>query len=231
MNSEFIEIIGEGEYQERIEKYILDLKLEVRASDEETALKEVLKLKDETVLLLKKSGLSIENIIDGGYELWKPWNRKKKTGKYAHYKIIIQTKDENILSKSIEKISVLFQNQRHSLTYEMRQPQYDNPIELEKDAIKTAYKNALNKAKAIAEESNVEIGRLLQVNELSKSKRNSGIYGDEDWMGDNSRFGGYVGGISVAGGGYEEPDSTTSKAERTIWVRYKFRFEITARLV
>ncbi|BDD11697.1 hypothetical protein FUAX_41290 (plasmid) [Fulvitalea axinellae] len=221
MKNEFIEVTGEGEYQERIEKYILELRIEVRASDEEKALKDVFSLKDKTVIELKRAGLATDNIIDGGHELWKPWYGRKKTGKCAYYKLILETGDENLLSKSIERATLLFQEQRFNMTYEMKQPKYENPIEAEKQAINDAFENAMKKASAIAVSSSIEIGNLLQVTELSKSKRNSGSYGDEDWFGDESRFG-----SALVAGAAEEDNPAMKKTERTVWIRYKFRFEI-----
>ena len=222
MNTEFIEVIGEGKYQEKIENYVLELKIEARAADEEKAMKAVFSLRDEAVKKLKHAGLSSDNIIDGGHELWKPWYSRKKSGRYTYYKLILEVADENLLSKSVEHVTVLFQDhQRYSLTYDMKQPKYENPTDLEKQAIKDAFNNAMLKANAIADSSNLAIGKLLQATELSKSKRNAGAYGDEDWMGDASRFGGAM----ATGGMVEEDDTAMKKAERTIWVRYKFRFE------
>ena len=106
MQDQFIETIGEAEYQEKIKNHLLELNLEVRASDEKTATDEVFLLKDESILSLKAAGLSTENIIDGGHELWKPWYGQKKSGKFARYKIIIKSRSENMMRQIMNEALV-----------------------------------------------------------------------------------------------------------------------------
>ena len=167
MKNKFIEVTGEGTYQEQIETYILTMTLEVRAVDESTAMDELATLKEASIKTLTESGLSASEIIDGGHDLSQHWTNRKKTGKYARYKIIVESAEESTLNTAAQNVSTLFQHQRYQLDLEMKQPRFKNDQADQQIAIKAAYETALSKAKAIASISDVQLGKLIEATELA----------------------------------------------------------------
>ncbi|MBG1266239.1 hypothetical protein [Nostoc sp. WHI] len=67
----------------------------------------------------------------------------------------------------------------------MRQPIFS----ADEAAVQQAIRQAKAKATVLATEANVELAGIFYIEELSTVKRNSGVYGDEDWFGDSMRFG------------------------------------------
>lgn len=138
----FIEVISEGEYNEEIEQYVADLRLEVNASTEETALTEIEVLKDKTIGMLLESGLAPEELFDGGMEVWRPWYGKKKTGKQVWYKLTVKHKDAERFSGAISRLEPLFANQRYSFTLDMKQPLFKPEPDGLNKALQQAYLHA-----------------------------------------------------------------------------------------
>jgi len=224
MKEPFIETVGEGSYHEKIEFYQIELNLQVKATEESKALEEVFKLRDETVVSLKKSGLLAEEIVDGSHNTAK-WYYQKKSAKYAIYKIIVRNSSQEAIRESVLQLEPLFQNPRFELKSEMNQPIYANADKEEQAAIKEAYVHGLKKARVLADISDLKLGSMIEAQELNKAKRNSGATGDEDWWGDSARFGGgllAVGSLSADG----NEDVSTKSPERTIWIRYRFKFQV-----
>jgi hypothetical protein len=221
----FIEVVSEGEYFEEIEQYVADLRLEVHAATEETALAEMEGLKDKAIRLLREAGFTQEELFDGGTEVWRPWYARKKPGKQVWYKLTIRHKNMPLFSAAISSLEPLFSNQRHTFTLDRKQPVFlPQPGGLEA-ALRQAFDGARHKARVLAAAAGVALGGVLQMEELSKAKRNSGAFGDEDWGGDEARYGGGVGGMAVAGAPGGEPPEI-SNPKRTIWLRYRVRFEV-----
>ncbi|MBD2535484.1 SIMPL domain-containing protein [Nostoc flagelliforme FACHB-838] len=218
----YIEVISEGKYTEKIEKYVLSLVLEVRAAKEDTALNEVMRLRERCINHLLKFGLKQNEIFDGGTNLTRPWY-KKKVGQEASVQIILQTENIDILSQALNSIEEVKSSQREVIQMNMRQPIFSADEAAVQQALQLAIRQAKAKATVLATEANVELAGIFYIEELSTVKRNSGVYGDEDWFGDSMRFGTAYG---AAPGGEVDPEITIESPQRILWIRYKVRFRI-----
>lgn len=223
----YIEVIGEGSYFEEVSEYVVDLGLEVRAAKDDTAIAEISDLRDTCIQKLVASGIGKDEIIDSGGEVWRPWFRRRKVAKEAHHKITIKTPDVERLSKALSELEAIFANKRHNFTIDMRQPVYDNDLTAAIEAQKHALTEARAKANALATEANVRLGSVIRIEELAKTKRSSGAFGDDDWSGDSGRFALAAGATTdLAEGAVAEEPVPTESPKRTIWVRYRVRFAI-----
>lgn len=225
----YIQVMGEGSYTEEISEYMADIVLEVRAAKDQTAVAEMSDLKDDCVKKLVDSGIRNDEIIDGGGEVWRPWFRRKKVGKEARHKLTIKTPDMERLSRALSELEPIFENQRHHFTIGMRQPVFSDDLSAAIGAQKQALEEARTKAHALAEEAQVKLGGIVRIEELERTKRDSGSFGDHDWYGDSSRFGVAGAPSEVLGElGEEEESVPLESPKRTIWVRVRVRFAIQA---
>ncbi len=224
-NGHYIEVLSEAEYTEEITNHILDLIVEVRATQDHIALAEVNALKERTIQHLMATGLPPTSILDGGTRLTRPWYQKKNVGKKASVKLIIQIADLDQLARSLSDIEQIRQSQRETIQFHMRQPVFQADDTAVNRALQQAIIQAKQKATILATEAGVQLGNIARIEELSRTKRDSGAYGDEDWWGDSQRFATGAAGAGVLGAEDSSlPNLDTPK--RTIWVRYKVRFLI-----
>lgn len=221
----YIDVVGEGMFEEQVKNYIADLTIEVKASKSETAIKEADKLKAKCIQKLIKSGLEPDQIIDAGKEVWRPWWGSRKVAKEAYQKITVKTNDVDLLSKALSATESLFDNQRYVFTINMRQPEFEPAEGVKEEALKEAIKDARYKAVALASESGLTLTNVLQIQELKQAKRSSGAMGDWDWAGDSDRFAVAAAPMALAdAGGAGAPDIESPK--RAIWVKYRVRFGV-----
>lgn len=69
----YIEVVGHSSYGERVSLYRFDLELTVRATKGDTALDEVMQLRNSVVEALLANAIRDEEISEGGAELWRSW--------------------------------------------------------------------------------------------------------------------------------------------------------------
>ena len=72
--SGFIEVIGVGRYTETIVNYRASMTLEVNSVWVETAVREVTELRSECVRRIRESGITEEELREGGIEVSRPWS-------------------------------------------------------------------------------------------------------------------------------------------------------------
>lgn len=220
-NAFYIEVVSEAEYTENIEKYVLDLELQVTATKDDTALNEIAQLKERCVKHLLQFGVKPSEVFDGGTSLTRPWYRKK-VGKEALVKIILQVDDLDRLSHALNSIEQVKSGQREVIQMRMRSPLFTADETQVAQALQIAVRKAKEKAAILATEADIELAGISRIEELSKAKRDSGAYGDEDWSGDYMRFS-----AAPSGGSMGEADCQSLDLEspqRIVWVRYKVRF-------
>ena len=218
----YIEVVGESKYLETVQEYVADINIIVRATKSETAMNEVISLRNSCIETLMSNGLKESELKEGGVEIWRDWfaRRKQKVAKEASQKIIVCCSDISRLIQALSKLEQLFDNQRYTFTINMRQPVFSASLEIRKKARSEAIQNATSHAQFLAEATKVEIINALQIEELSDVKGNSGVYGD-------------VGGGWMMMGLAEESSDDESyanldNATREITVRYRVRFLIKA---
>lgn len=242
----YIDIFCEGEYTETVEKYVLDLVLQVTATKEDTALDKVMQFRERCIKHLLDSGIQQSELFNGGTKLARAWyrrSRKKNFEKEASAKIIIQIGDIERLSQALLSIEKIKNNQYESVQITMREPVFGADEALVLQASQAAIRQAKEKAAVLAAEAGLELAGICRTKELSRVKRDSGAYGSEDWWGDSGRFTPVLNDPSAYDtDAYEEEDETdegsrdTYKADfisldlkssrRTVWIRYKVRFAI-----
>ncbi len=220
----YIDVIGEGKYVEEVEAYVADVILDVRAATDETSGREVAELRDRCVKTLVASGLGYDEITDGGGEVGQSWYRRKQPARHALHKLTIKTPDQHRLAKALGELEPLFSNQRHEFVVKMRQPVFADDLSVSLQAQREAVAQARVKAEVLAQEAGVTLGDIRRVEEGGRSRRASGAFGDDDWWGDDQRFG--SAGPALAGATATEDPLPTETPKRTIWVRCRVRFVI-----
>ena len=227
----YIEVVGEGEFIETAARFLADVTLEVRASKDETALRELAELWDEALAALRNSGIRDEEIVEGGTDVRRPWYWKKKVGQNVTRKILLKVPDFSRLNDALESLEPLQSRhmERKTISVEMRQPEFENSNDSRSSALAQAFEDAKSKAVRLATAMNCTLGDPIHVEEGGWSKRNSGFSGDEDWWGDSGRFAAAAGVLMEAGGSAPrspEPAVELQRPSRTIFVKCRVRFGV-----
>lgn len=225
----YIEVIGEGSFHETAARFIVAVQFEVRAAKDETALREVSELANSAIALLREAGLNDEEITEGGTELYQPWYRKKQVGQNSSRNVILKVADYGRLIHALELLEPLQikNKERKTISIDMRQPEFAETADAHANALTAAFADAKAKAIKLVSAMNCRLGSPLQVEEGGLAKRNSGFSRDEDWWGDNSRFG--MGGsimLAAPNDGPSEPAPDLQRPTRTIFVKCRVRFAI-----
>lgn len=225
----YIEVIGEGQFIETATKFIAEVTLEVRASKDETAMRELAEFWAEALAVLREAGISDDEIVEGGVDFQRPWYWKKKVGQSALRKIILKVADVDRLHRGLEQLEPLQarNKERKTISVDMRQPVFEDSDEAKSAVLARAFQDAKAKASRLAAAMGCKLGQPIEAEEGGWSKRNSGFSGDDDWWGDQSRFPMSGGGVVVmAGAGAAEPAPTPQRPTRTIFVKCRVRFAI-----
>lgn len=224
----YIEVIGEGRFEETAARFLAEVTLEVRAAKEESALREVGELREETLSLLRGAGVVEEEIVEGGLDVHRPWHWKKRVGQTAARKFLLKVEDFGRLSHALELLEPLQSRDkdRKTVSVQMRQPEFADESDGKATALIEAFTEARAKASRLAAAMNGRLGQVLSVEEGKQAKRNSGFAGDEDWNGDYSRFA-KGGSIRLAAAGADsEPEPILQRPTRTIYVTCRVRFAL-----
>ena len=232
----YIDVIGEGQFRETVSRFVADVVLQVRAAKDETAFVEIGELSREAISILRGSGITDDEIVEGGSDFQQPWYRKKQIGQAVQRTVILKVADFGRLNRALEKLEPLQSRnkERKTISIAMRQPVFDSEIRAKCAALASAFCDAQEKANELAVKAGGKLGKLLQVEEGGLAKRNSGFSGDSDWWGDSSRFGPAFGGavVMAAGGGSGMSESNAESAfdpqtpTRDIFVKCRVRFEL-----
>ena len=225
----YIEVIGEGSFNETASRFIAEVTLEVRAAKDETALRDLAELCNDAVAILRDAGLADEELTEGGTDFRRPWYWKKQVGQNASRKLILKVSDFGRLIRALELLEPLQSRnkERKTISVDMRQPEFADSVDAKATALADAFADAKAKATQLVSSMNCRLGVPLQVEECTHAKRNSGFSGDEDWGGDYSRFamgGGVV--LAAAAGAASQPDPDLQHPTRTIFVKCRVRFAI-----
>ncbi|QUY41457.1 SIMPL domain-containing protein [Acaryochloris marina] len=222
MSKKYIEVVGEGSYQECPEQVVLDVELSVRSAKEESAGKGNRKIADALVNELLESGLTKKEIYFGGRESFVPWWKRKKAGQETRTKITIISSRRELVYQATEQINRYIDNKRITVEVSERQPVYKAPEDAEFEALEAALKNAREKAVHLAQSASCVLGEVLEIEEWKRNTRSSGSYGDPDWWGDSGAMMGAAG----SAGFDDEPASYLQGSNRTVYVKLRVRYEI-----
>lgn len=222
MSKKYIEVVGEGSYQEFPEKVVLDVEFSVRAAKEESAGEENRHLANTLVNELLESGLTQKKIYCGGRESIVPWWKRKKAGQETRTKITIISSRRELVYKATEQINRYIDNKRITVDVSERQPVYKAHEGADVEALEIALQNAKEKAAYLAKLASCVLGEVLEIEEWKKNTRNSGSYGDPDWWGDSGAMMGAAGTASFD----DEPASYLEGNNRTVYVKLRVRYEI-----
>lgn len=222
MPKKYIEVIGEGSYQEFPEKVVLDVELTVRAAKEETAGEENRQLANTLVNELLESGLTQEEIYFGGRESVVPWWKRKKAGQETRTKITIISSRRALVYKATEQINRYIESKRITVEISERQPVYEAHEGADFEALEAALKNAREKAGHLAQLASCVLGEVLEIEEWKRNTHSSGSYGDPDWWGDSGAMMWAAGSADFD----DEPASYLKGNNRTVYVKLRVRYEI-----
>ena len=228
----YIETKGEGQYQSAVARYLADVSLEVRAANNDTAFAEVAELRTQAIAVLLGNGIDRHELSEGRTEFKRPWFWKRKAGQSATRKVTIKASEIGRMIGALEALEPLQEKdkQRKTVSVDMRQPEFNDSPELEAAALSDAFDVAKMKANAIADRIGAKLGDVLHLEEGKRSKRNSGLIGDADWGGDDSRIG-FGGAVMLAapgggGDGTDAIDESLEESSRTIFVTCTVRFSL-----
>jgi uncharacterized protein YggE len=157
----YIEVIGESSYTQTIKEYVLDINLSVRAVKSETALDEVMALRNRCIETLFSSGLKHSELKEGGAQIWQSWYSRKQPGQEAYQ---------------------IFDNQRYKLTLDMRRPIFGDNNEDKDKARREAIQNAYSHAAILAKESNLQISGTIYIEEVRSETESSDVSDLENWL-------------------------------------------------
>ncbi|MEN9864675.1 MAG: hypothetical protein RL748_265 [Pseudomonadota bacterium] len=208
----FIEVVGEGSYEERISTYRAEINLSVRAAQAETAIREVGELRNQCIIQLRQAGMADAELIEGGAEVGRSWYERKKTGQEAVQKILIECSDLARIQAAVAALEGLFENQRYTFQFSMNRPGFEIPADSVILAQRAAMQDARSQAEVLAQACGVKIMHVAQVEELTAKTSRSGMYGDEDW-----------GGYAMAGAAASAPIQLEAGSRKNT-VRYRVRF-------
>ena len=230
----YVEVIGEGEFEETAVRFVADVVLEVRAAKDETAVRELAELWSAALAALQEAGIHDEEMIEGGTDVHRPWYWKKKVGQNVTRKIRLKVPDFSRLNGALDRLEPLQSRHmdRKTISVDMRQPEFEDSNDARSLVLARAYEDAKSKAIRLASAMNCVLGEPIHVEEGGWTKRNSGFSGDEDWGGDSSRFA--WGSIALAGpaaagapmGSTPEPE--LQRPSRTIFAKCRVRFSISS---
>lgn len=224
----YSEVIGEGKFLETASRFVTEITLEVRAAKDETALREVAEIRTEAIEVLREAGIADEEFVEGGADFYRPWYRKKQVGQNAARKIILKVTDYGRLTQALERLEPLQSRnkERRTVSISMRQPEFEDSVDAKATALAQAFEDAKLKALRVAAAMNFNLGPAIHLEEGGWAKRNSGFSGDEDWFGDDSRFGAAGGAIMLAAGAAAEPEPELQRPTRSIFVKCRVRFQV-----
>lgn len=227
----YIEVTGEGCFTEIANRFIAEVTAEVRAAKKETVLNEVREFWTEVIASLRENRIADTEISEGGVDCFRPWYWHKKPGQTGTRKVILKVSEFERLNTALEALEPLRASERRSLTVAFKQPEFDSSSEAKSNALSAAFSDALAKAKTLAHQMGVNLAEVIRVEEGRISRRRSGFSGDNDWYGDDDRFGGYGGAVMLAASdstGGEDSEYTPADPTRDIWVKCRVRFSITS---
>jgi uncharacterized protein YggE len=214
----FIEVVGVGALVEAVTEYRVDVTLQVRAAQVETAIREVTELRSQCIRQLRSAGLAEHELQEGGSQVWRAWFWKKKPGQEASQKLLVSCSDVQRLMAALGSLEPLFDNQRYSVSVAMRRPTFLATDSARSDAERAAIANASQKAGNVAAGCGLLITDVLEVEELDTKTSRSGAYGDQDWMG--------FAAAGAGGGSSDESGELLEGATRTSSIRFRVRFAV-----
>lgn len=225
----YVEVIGEGEFEEKAARFIAHVSFEVRAAKDETAFREVAELANEGITILREAGILDTELTEGGADYRRPWYWKKQVGQTASRKVILKVTDFARLNSALELLEPLQSRNKEckTISVEMRAPEFEDSSDSKSSVLAKAFADAQAKATKLATAMACSLGPPLQVEEGGWSKRNSGFAGDDDWNGDAGRFGGgFAMVMAQPAGAAAEPAIELARPTRTIFVKCRARFEL-----
>jgi len=229
----YVEGIGEAEYQQEATHFVAELHLELHAGKRQVAMKEIDEFHAEVMRWLRDAGLVEGEVIEGGATYGNAWFLRKKSAKRGYRKIILRVDDYNRLNDALAELEAVEARPKKTIQITMGQPKFGASTVVQADILKAAFEAAREKAEALAEPMEAQIGKVLRVQEQAWARQRSGFTGDDDRTGDSDRFA-----ATVARKGYHLADSTDAaiasellamRATRTIFVQCTARFELLPR--
>lgn len=175
----YIEVIGESKFLEKVQKYVAYINIIVWTNRTKIALNELVNLRNACIETLKSNGLKQSELKEGGIDVRRNWLNSRKIRQEAYQKIIISCDDMYRLIQALSKLEPLFKHRRYSFTLDTLQPVFSKNSTAENKARKEAVKNALAHANLLAEAANLELDKIIEIEELSPIIGAEGVYDDE----------------------------------------------------
>lgn len=222
--SRFIEVIGQSEYEQYPSKVLLDIDVSMRVAKQEHGRQEIKTVVHEILDHLFLSGLTKDEVFFGGREDFVPWWKNSKVGMEVKSRISIKSAQKSLVYDALERLDRYTGHKRIVVRISERQPMFEAKEGVEQQAMISACQNALEKAQVLAKACGTEVGKVLEIQELSRGVRGSGSYGDHD-------FGDYHG-IALATGSragdseYDDPATRIEGNRRVVYMKYRVKYQL-----
>lgn len=224
MQDNYIEVIGEAQYSEEPDTWIIDVILNIQTANEDALIAESREYKNKLVNILLSNGIIEDELFYAGTDLYTPWWKKNRVGLNASHKVTIRTRDRYKAYKALEKVEELNKiSKRIVVQIDERKPFFKANDKEILNARNEACKNASIKAKDLAEAFNMDVGSPIEIQEIDKGSRASGNYGDSDWGGV------YTVACASPRSINDEVDNEVQLKgnERVIYLRYRIKFALS----
>lgn len=218
----FIETLGEASYEERPVVYPAEVVLRVQVPfSEADQVNRLGRMLDGAVTeVLDQLSDEFESIQAGGSRLavCRDGRRNDKTSEFEK-KYLIRANDWKVIDRLTIELAGIGHTDQADVSCYPRQPEFESDKKAQTDAYSAAIEEARIHADNALAGSGKRAGDLISAKQLALAKRNSGVFGDEDWRGDTDRFAPryHVGGA---------PSLEIEDPTRTIFVRFLARFKV-----
>ena len=118
----YIQVAGQGDLIETVVEQRATLTITVKASKTEVALAEATSLRNDAIRTLRESGLTHDEISEGGRDAWQPWYMKRSVGQEVAHRVLIACRDVRRLYRALDALEPLFTNARYTMSVEMQPP-------------------------------------------------------------------------------------------------------------
>lgn len=214
----FIEVVGVGRYTESVVQYRAYLTVEVNDARVDAATREATALRVECIRRIRESGITDQELREGGAEVARHWSSKEEAEKThdARQRLLISCDDPQRLMRAISSVDSLFTDTRYTLAISMGNHLFRAAPAAKRGAERAAFADAEVKARNLASVAGLTVLAPLELAELEGAASLTGAFGD---------FGG-VGATLGASAGSIGDDSGESlfAAIRTVAVRFRVRF-------
>lgn len=164
----YVEVIGEAEYREAVESYVVELRLSVRtAARDARARSEIEALRQRVLQAMMGGGVIAQaEVEDRGEVMVPPWRPRGRGGEETAWMLVIRVSELQRLIYALSLVEALPRSVREGVTHRWRPPVLGDQSRARAEALVTAFGKARGMAGALAVAGGSQLGDLLELEEL-----------------------------------------------------------------